>query len=76
VFVLIGAPIAIRYPRAGVALVVGVSLLFFGAYYVSLVGGEELADRRFMSPLWAMWAPNILFGAIGVVALAQATRVR
>ena len=76
VFVLIGAPIAIRYPRAGVALVVGVSLLFFGAYYVSLVGGEELADRRFMSPLWAMWAPNILFGAIGVVALVQATRVR
>lgn len=75
VFVLIGAPIAVRYPRAGVALVVGVSLLFFGAYYVSLVGGEELADRRFISPVWAMWAPNILFGAIGLLFLWQARRV-
>lgn len=75
VFVLIGAPIAVRYPRAGVALVVGVSLLFFGAYYVSLVGGEELADRRFISPVWAMWAPNVLFGAIGLILLWQARRV-
>jgi len=75
VFVLIGAPIAVRYPRAGVALVVGVSLVFFGAFYVSLVGGEELADRRFISPLWAMWAPDILFGIIGIGALIQATRV-
>jgi hypothetical protein len=75
VFVLIGAPIAVRYPRAGVALVVGVSLVFFGAYYVSLVGGEELADRRFISPVWAMWAPNILFALIGLWLLVQATRV-
>jgi len=75
VFVLIGAPIAVRYPRAGVALVVGVSLVFFGAYYVSLVGGEELADRRFISPVWAMWAPNALFALIGLWLLVQATRV-
>jgi lipopolysaccharide export system permease protein len=75
VFVLIGAPIAVRYPRAGVALVVGVSLVFFGAYYVSLVGGEELADRRLISPLWAMWGPNVLFGVVGLIALLQARRV-
>ena len=75
VFVLIGAPIAVRFPRAGVALVVGVSLVFFGAYYVSLVGGEELADRRLISPLWAMWGPNVLFGLIGIGALIQARRV-
>jgi lipopolysaccharide export system permease protein len=75
VFVLIGAPIAVRYPRAGVALVVGVSLVFFGAYYVSLVGGEELADRRLISPVWAMWGPNVLFGVVGLIALLQARRV-
>ncbi len=75
VFVLIGAPIAVRYPRGGVGLVVGVSLAFFAAYYVSLVGGEELADRDIISPMWAMWAPNILFGVFGVFALIGATRV-
>ncbi len=74
VFVLIGAPIAVRYPRAGVGLVVGVSLGFFCAYYVSLVGGEELAEHRILSPFWAMWAPNVLFGMIGVGLLWRATR--
>jgi lipopolysaccharide export system permease protein len=75
VFVLIGAPIAVRYPRGGVALVVAVSLCFFAAYYVSLVGGEELADNRFMSAFWAMWAPNVLFGLVGLAALWRATKV-
>lgn len=75
VFVLIGAPIAVRFPRGGVALVVGVSLCFFAAYYVSLVGGEELADNRIVSAFWAMWAPNVLFGLIGLGALWRATKV-
>ena len=75
VFVLLGAPIAVRFPRGGIALVVGVSLGIFGAYYVSLIGGERLADRLWISPLWAMWAPNVLFGAFGLAALARSTKV-
>lgn len=74
VFVLIGAPIAVRYRRAGVALVVGVSLVVFCAYYVALIGGENLADREIVSPFWAMWAPNVLFLAIGIAAFLQARR--
>ncbi|MFO7588437.1 MAG: LptF/LptG family permease [Gemmatimonadota bacterium] len=74
VFVLIGAPIAVRYRRAGVALVVGVSLAVFCAYYVALIGGEHLADREIVSPFWAMWAPNALFLAIGLGAFVQARR--
>ena len=75
VFVLIGAPIAIRYPLGGVGMVVGVSFGFFCAYYVSLVGGEELADRLILSPFWAMWAPNILFGSVGLGFVWRAIRV-
>jgi lipopolysaccharide export system permease protein len=74
VFVLIGAPIAVRYRRAGVALVVGVSLVVFCAYYVALIGGENLADREIVSPFWAMWAPNVLFLAIGIGAFLEARR--
>ncbi|MEE9208479.1 MAG: LptF/LptG family permease [Gemmatimonadota bacterium] len=74
VFVLIGAPIGSRYRRGGVGLVIGVSLAVFSLYYVSLIGGEELADRRFLSPFWAMWAPNVLFGTIGVLALFRQRR--
>lgn len=75
VFVLIGAPIAIRYPLGGVGMVVGVSFGFFCAYYVALVGGEELADRLILSPFWAMWAPNILFGGVGLGFVWRAIRV-
>ncbi len=74
VFVLIGAPIAVRYKRGGVGLVVGVSLAVFCLYYVALIGGEKLADRQFVSPALAMWSPNILFGAIGIAAFFQARR--
>lgn len=74
VFVLIGAPVAIRYPLGGVALVVAVSIVVFCAYYVALVGGEELADRLILSPFWAMWSPNVLFGAGGLALLWRARR--
>ena len=69
VFVLIGAPIGIRFPRGGIGMVIGVSLTVFCVYYVFLIGGEELADRDIVSPFWAMWAPNVLFFSIGCVIL-------
>jgi len=74
VFVLVGAPIAIRFPNGGLALVMAVSLGFFSAYYVALVAGEELSDARILSPLWAMWAPNVLFGILGIGGVWWVTR--
>jgi lipopolysaccharide export LptBFGC system permease protein LptF len=38
VFVLVGAPIAVRFPRGGVGMVIAISLTIFGIYYVSLIG--------------------------------------
>ncbi len=75
VFVLIGAPLAVRYRDAGVAMVVAVSFLVFCAYYVSLVGGEKLSEELILTPFWAMWAPNVLFGAAGAVLLWRSTKV-
>jgi lipopolysaccharide export system permease protein len=74
VFVLIGAPIGVRFPRGGIGMVIGVSLTVFCVYYVFLIGGEELADRSFLSPFWAMWAPNVLFTAVGCATLAWVSR--
>jgi lipopolysaccharide export system permease protein len=76
VFALVGAPIALRFPRGGVGLVIGVSLGIFGLYYVGLIGGETLADRGMLSPMVAMWAANMLMGAIGVVLVARMGRER
>ena len=61
VLVLVGAPIALRFPRGGVGLVIGVSFVVFAVYYVGLIGGEALANKNIISPFWAMWAGNIIF---------------
>jgi lipopolysaccharide export system permease protein len=45
VFVLFGPPIALRFPRGGVGVTIGVSIVVFGLYYICLMGGEALADR-------------------------------
>lgn len=75
VFVLVGAPIAVRFPRGGVGLVIGFSLVIFAIYYIGLIAGESLADRGFMTPFWAMWAANIILTIVGLVLLARMGRV-
>jgi lipopolysaccharide export system permease protein len=74
VFVLIGAPIALRFPRGGVGLVIGVSLTVFALYYVGLIAGEALADRNFLTPFWAMWAANVILTIVGLFLLVRMGR--
>ena len=74
IFVLIGIPIAVRYHRGGISMVVGVSFLVFTAYYVALIGGESVADQELLSPFWAMWAPNVLFLVVGIAAFHHSRR--
>ncbi len=74
VFILVGAPIALRFPRGGVGLVIGVSLVIFGIYYVGLIAGEELANWNMLSPFWAMWAANMLLTVVGLTMLARIGR--
>jgi lipopolysaccharide export system permease protein len=70
VFVLVGAPIALRFPRGGVGLVMGVGFLVFAIYYIGLIGGESLANKNLVSPFVAMWIDNIVFLLIGLVLVA------
>jgi lipopolysaccharide export system permease protein len=74
IFVLIGAPIALRFPRGGVGLVIGVSFAVFGIYYVGLIGGESLANKGYLPPWLAMWAVNILLLVVGLALAARMGR--
>lgn len=67
VFALLGPPIALRFPRSGIGLTIGVSLVVFAIYYVGLIAGESLANNLKASPIVSMWGANIIFGTIGVV---------
>ena len=74
IFVLLGAPIALRFPRGGVGLVIGVSFAVFGLYYIGLIAGEPLAQAGKITPFWAMWSSNIVFTAIGILFLSRVGR--
>jgi lipopolysaccharide export system permease protein len=69
VFVLVGVPLALRFPRGGMGLVLGAGMAVFAVYYVGLIAGESLANRLVIPPFWAMYASNILVGAIGLFGL-------
>jgi lipopolysaccharide export system permease protein len=71
IFVLLGAPIALRFPRAGVGLTIGVSLVVFGLYYVGLIAGESLARRGMMPPFVSMWIANAVFGTLALILLSR-----
>lgn len=71
VFVLMGPPLALRFPSAGVGFVVVASAVIFFVYYVGLLGGEALADRRVASPAVTMWLGNVIFFVLGVVLLRR-----
>jgi len=73
-FVIIGIVLALRFPRGGMGLVFGGGLLIFGIHYIGLTAGESLADRALISPWAAMWMPNIVLTAIGVIGLFRVSR--
>jgi lipopolysaccharide export system permease protein len=74
VFVLIGAPLGILVRQSGFGTAGWMSLVFFIVYWAFLIGGEQLADRRMVSPAFAMWSPNLLIGAAGVLLYLRTLR--
>jgi lipopolysaccharide export system permease protein len=68
-FILIGAPLGVMTRKGGMATSIGLSLFFFIIYWAFLIGGEELADRMYLSGALAMWLPNIITGTAGVIMI-------
>ena len=74
VFVFIGAPLGIMARRGGIGTGVIYSMAFFLLYWVCMIRGEALADRRTLEPWIAMWGPNILVGLGGVFLVLRMAR--
>ncbi len=74
VFALLGIPVALRFPRGGAGLVIGVGVFVFAIYYIGLIGGEDLGDRLIVSPFLAMWGTDLIFGALGLIGLLVMSR--
>ncbi|MDX1639424.1 MAG: LptF/LptG family permease [Balneolaceae bacterium] len=71
IFVLIGAPIGMftKKGNIGYAALFGTGFLTF--YWISLIQGEKLADRLFITPFWSMWFSNIVLGIAGIYLMLR-----
>jgi lipopolysaccharide export system permease protein len=74
VFVLVGVPIALRFPRGGMGIVIGGGLLIFTIADVGLIAGESLGKRGAIPPAIAIWSTNVLLAAAGLWGLARVSR--
>jgi lipopolysaccharide export system permease protein len=74
VFVLVGIPLAIRYPRGGLGLVIAASSAIFAVYWVGLIAGEDVADRGIAPPWMTMWVPNVMFLTLGLILVKRMGR--
>jgi lipopolysaccharide export system permease protein len=73
---LLGAAVAIRFPRGDRRLVLGAAATVFSGYYFVTVAGEALADRQILSPLVAMWMANALLLVLAALLMWGAGRPR
>lgn len=71
VFTIVGIPMALRFPRGGMGLVIGGGLSVFSVYYVGLIAGEGLGNKGIVPPWQAMWAPDIIFAIVGLLWLLR-----
>ncbi|MEX0719198.1 MAG: LptF/LptG family permease [Balneolaceae bacterium] len=66
VFILFGAPVGIMTKRGNFGYAALISTIVLTFYWVSLIQGEKLADRLFVSPFAGMWTFNIVLSLIGI----------
>lgn len=72
VFSLIGVPLGIQPRRSAKSYGLILSILIIMAYYVSLIAFELFAVRKTVPVFLAGWAPNFIFGGLGIYLLVKA----
>jgi len=67
VFVLLGAPLAIRVRRSGKAISIGLTVVLVSMYYLLMIFGQGMGNNGVIPPLWASWMPNLVLGLLGLI---------
>lgn len=71
IFVMIGAPIGMftKKGNLGYAALIGVVFLTF--FWITIIQGEKLADRLYISPFTGMWFSDIFLAIAGAIMMLQ-----
>jgi lipopolysaccharide export system permease protein len=76
IFVLIGAPLGMLTKRGNLGYNAVLSTVLFTFYWISIIQGEKLADRLFISPFIGMWFGNIVLALLGILLMYKVTTDR
>ena len=60
VFMMLGIPVGLSTKTSGIGVAFAFSAIIFIIYHSTLIAGEQLADRGYLSPIIAMWFPNFI----------------
>lgn len=74
VFGLFGIPLGLRPHRTSTSLGLGLSLVFILLFYVLMTIGRALGENGTLPPMLASWAPNVIFGGVGIYMLVKASK--
>jgi lipopolysaccharide export system permease protein len=74
VFGLIGVPLGIQPRRSGRSYGFILSIFIILAYYISLTIFEVFGEKKTISVFLAGWAPNFLFGGLGIYLLIKTAK--
>lgn len=72
IMALVGIPFALRSPRGGRLIGVGLCILLGLSYWVAHAAAVSLARAGILPPILAAWAANILFATLGLFLFLRA----
>ena len=68
-FAMIGAPLGLLVRKGHMGIHAIISTVLFTYYWISIIQGEKLADRLFISPFMGMWFGNFTIALAGLVLM-------
>lgn len=75
IFGIIGLPLGLLTKKSGRLGGFAISIGVIFIYYVFITTGENLSNKGKIHPFFAMWTPNIIFGALGLFLFNRASRI-
>jgi lipopolysaccharide export system permease protein len=74
VLTLVAVAMSSRKVRGGIGIHLGAGLLISFAYILFMQVSTTFATNGDLSPIWAVWIPNILFSTLGIYLLSKAPK--
>ena len=74
VFIIIGAPLALRPSRSGSSIGMGLSIMIIFIYYILLALGKALGEAKLINIFVSAWFPNMIIGIVGLILLVKARK--